>query len=253
MLLLHQTPPIARIQLNAPKTLNALTLDMGKSLKTYLDELENLPNIKVVIIESLVEKAFSVGIDLKEFHENNHAEFRNEFLHVWNSIRRFKKPIIMALNGYVMGGGLELALKGDILISTDTALFSQPELNVGTLPGLGATQYLPRRLGHAYAAHMILGGLRLSAQTAHAMGLISQVVNEKILHATATEIAHHVSTYSLPLLIQAKEALQFTTELPLTQGLQKEQDLFLNTFNLYDQTEGFEAFLNKRSPNFKNV
>lgn len=251
-LLLTLTPPIARIQLSAPKTLNALTLEMGQHLQQHLQTIEKNSDIKVVIIESLVPKAFSVGIDLKEFHTHNSSSFRSEFLSAWNSINSFSKPIIVAINGYAMGGGLELALKGDILISSTDATFTQPELKVGTIPGLGATQHLPRKIGYTKAAHMVLTGESISAQKAYEFGLVSQIIQPSKLHSTATQIAQTMCAYSTPLLLAAKAQLKNAYETSLTNGLAREQEAFLNTFKLNDQTEGFEAFLNKRTPNFKN-
>lgn len=252
ILTLDYTPPIARIQLNAPETLNALTLHMGKSFQQALADIENNNEIKVVIINSLVQKAFSVGIDLKEFHTHNSNSFRVEFLNAWNSINSFKKPIIAAINGYAMGGGLELALKADIIIASDDTTFAQPELKVGTIPGLGATQYLPRKLSYTNAAHMILTGESFNAEKAQQLGLISQVTLPKDLHATATKIAKQLCKQSLPLLIAAKAQIKKSFEVALSVGLESEKESFLNTFTLEDQTEGFEAFLNKREPHFQN-
>ncbi len=246
------TAPIARIQLNATTTLNALNLTMGKAIQPALVEIESNPHIKVVVIESLIEKAFSVGIDLKEFTTNNTPEYRREFLDAWNSIAAFSKPIIMSIQGYAFGGGLEFALMGDILIAADSAVFAQPELSVGTIPGIGATQRLPRRIGMYRANDMILTGRRIDAHTALNWGLVSQVVPLNRLHQTVTDTANLIAAKSLPTLIKAKAALRLADEQPLTQGLIQEQDLFLSTFNLEDQQEGFQAFLQKRPPVFKD-
>lgn len=245
-------PPIARLQLNAPQTLNALNLNMAKSLSHAIDECENNPNIKVVIIESLVEKAFSVGIDLKEFFTHNTPEYRREFLETWRSLHTFTKPIIMAINGYAFGGGLELALMGDILIASETSVFSQPELSVGTIPGMGATQRLPRRIGMANAASMVFTSMKIDANTALNWGLVSNVVPASQLQQTVTGTANLIASKSLPMLIKAKAALRMAEEAPLHQGLNYEQELFLSTFDLEDQKEGFEAFLQKRPPIFKD-
>lgn len=244
-------PPIARLQLNAPGTLNALSLGIAKSLSQVLDRCENDPEIKVVIIESLVDKAFSVGIDLKEFSVNN-AEYRQEFLAYMSRVSAYTKPIIAALNGYVFGGGLELALMADILIATDSAVFSQPELSVGTIPGMGATQHLPRRIGMPRAAQMVFTCAKIDAARALNWGLVTNVVPSHHLHQTVTEAANLVASKSLPMLIHAKAALRSAYEMPLTRGLNHERDLFLSTFDLEDQHEGFEAFLQKRPPVFND-
>lgn len=247
----HIEPPIARIQLNSPHTLNALTLEMGVLLKNALENIAANADIKVVILESLVEKAFSSGIDLEEFYTNDTTEYREEFLSMWNSVYQFSKPIIVSLHGYTFGGGLELALMGDILIAADNTIFSQPELNVGTIPGLGATQRLPRQIGQYKANLMVLTGCKIDAKTACEWGLVSQVVPLNALSSTAIETAQLIATKSLPTLISAKAALRKAAELPLSQGLAYENQLFLDTFLLNDQKEGFQAFLQKRPPNFK--
>lgn len=244
--------PIARLQLNAPQTLNALNLGIAKSLSQALDECEKNPKIKVVIIESLVEKAFSVGIDLKEFSTHNTLEYRQEFLTYMNRLFSFTKPVIAALNGYVFGGGLELALMADILISADSAVFAQPELSVGTIPGMGATQRLPRRIGMANAANMVFSSVKIDATCALRWGLVSNVVPADQLQKTVTGTANLIASKSLPMLIKAKAALRMAEELPLNQGLNYEQNLFLSTFDLADQQEGFQAFLQKRPPIFKD-
>jgi enoyl-CoA hydratase/carnithine racemase len=245
-------PPTARLQLNAPHSLNALNLDMGKTLQQALAEIESNPLIKVVIIESLVKKAFSVGIDLKEFSTHNTPEYRREFLETWRSLHALTKPIIVAINGYAFGGGLELALMGDILIASETAVFAQPELSVGTIPGMGATQRLPRRIGMANAASMVFTSMKIDAATALNWGLVSNVVPADQLQQTVMDTANLIASKSLPMLIKVKAALRMAEEAPLHQGLNYEEELFLSTFSLEDQKEGFEAFLQKRPPIFKD-
>jgi enoyl-CoA hydratase len=245
-------PPIARIQLNAPNTLNALNLAMGKIIQTALSDIATNHKIKVVIFESLVEKAFSAGIDLKEFSTHNTPQYRQKFLDVWNSVATFSKPILVSLHGYAFGGGLELALMGDILIAADNTVLSQPELNVGTIPGIGATQRLTRRIGMYRSNDMILTGRKIDAVTALNWGLVSQVVPLNHLSQTVLDTANIIAAKSLPVLIKAKAAIRQSEEYPLSQGLQYERNLFLSTFDLLDQQEGFQAFLQKRPPTFKD-
>lgn len=244
---------VARIRLNSPKTLNALTLEMGEHISTTLHQWNSTPDVKVVIFESLVEKAFSVGIDLKEFTTQNSPEYREKFLKTWNSIATFAKPIIVSINGYVFGGGFELALMADIRIASETAVFSQPELGIGTIPGIGASQRLPRIIGTSKATDMILTGRRVDATTALSWGLVSNVVPHNHLSKATAEVAQLITSKSLPVLIHAKSALRSAAELPLSQGITHEQNLFLSTFELHDQQEGFHAFLQKRPPVFKDA
>lgn len=248
--LIHDS--ISRIQLNSPTSLNALTLEMGEHISKTLEMWEVDSSVKVVIIESHVDKAFSVGIDLKEFASNNSAEYREKFLKTWNSIATFSKPIIASIHGYAFGGGLELALMADIRLASDTAVFSQPELSVGTMPGIGATQRLPRLIGLSNATDMILTGRRIDAHAALDWGLVSQVIPQDQLAQSTNDMADLIAAKSLPLLIHAKSALRSASELPLSQGITHEQNLFLSTFKLHDQQEGFHAFLQKRPPVFKD-
>lgn len=245
-------PPLARIQLNAPHTLNALNLSMGKIIQSALLDIEANPAIKVVILESIVEKAFSVGIDLKEFYMQNTPQYREEFLETWSSITAFSKPIVVSLHGYVFGGGLELALMGDVLITADSTIFGQPELSVGTIPGLGATQRLSNRIGIFRANDMVFTGRRIDAQTALNWGLVSQLVPRDQLNQVTLDTANIIAAKSLPVLIKAKMALRKSEECTLSEGLKNERALFLSTFELFDQQEGFQAFLQKRPPFFKN-
>jgi enoyl-CoA hydratase/carnithine racemase len=248
----HIQNSIGRIQLNSATSLNALTLEMGEQISTTLQTWDANANLKVVIIESHVQKAFSVGIDLKEFTVNNSPEYRESFLKTWNNIATFSKPIIASINGYAFGGGLELALMADIRIASETAVFSQPELSVGTIPGIGATQRLPRIIGTSKATDMILTGRRIDAHTALQWGLVSDVVPHDHIAQATNDMAKLIAAKSLPLLIHAKSALRLAAELPLTQGITHEQNLFLSTFELWDQQEGFHAFLQKRPPVFKD-
>ncbi len=243
---------IARIQLNSPKTLNALTLSMGQHVQTLLHQYQNDPQTHAVILESQVPKSFSVGIDLHEFQSNPTPSYRQNFLDTWSSVANFTKPIIVKLHGYVFGGGLELALMGDILITDDTATFGQPELTVGTIPGLGATQRLVRSIGEYRTNDIILTGRRIDANTALEWGLVSQCVSSTLIDTTVTTIANTLATRSLPILIAAKAAIKSAHEHALSSGLQTERQHFLNTFTLIDQHEGFQAFIDKRSPSFKN-
>lgn len=207
IIITHVQDAIGRIQLNSPTTLNALNLEMGKQISTILHTWESNPHIKVVIIESLVEKAFSVGIDIKEFATNNTTHYRRNFLDIWTSITTFSKPIIMSINGYAFGGGLELALMGDILIASDSAVFAQPELSVGTIPGMGATQRLPRRIGRYRANDMILTGRRIDAHTACSWGLVSQVVPQDRLHQTVTDTANRIAAKIASHINQSQNSL----------------------------------------------
>ncbi len=241
---------IGIIRFQSSSSLNALTLENGKCLDQFLSELS--PSVKMIVLLSDVEKAFSAGIDLKEFYANPTEEYRAAFLTAWTSLNRCEVPIIAAIGGVAFGGGLEIALMADIIITSEKAIFAQPELTVGTIPGLGATQRLSRRIGYYRAADLVFSNRRIDATTALEWGLVSRVVDHKLLEESAMTLAKEMTSRSLPSLKLAKKALRHSEESSLEEGLEFEKQCFLETFNTSDQQEGFLAFIEKRAPEFKD-
>jgi enoyl-CoA hydratase len=241
---------ISVIRFQSSTSLNALTLKHGLLIQEYLS---NLPKtIKALVMLSDVEKAFSAGIDLKEFQANPTEEYREQFLAAWTSLTACEVPIIAGIGGYAFGGGLEVALMADILIASEQAIFAQPELTVGTIPGLGATQRLVKRVGYYRAADLIFSSRRIDAKTALDWGLVSRVVGPDNLEKEAFVIAETIATRSLPSLKLAKNAIKNAEESFLSEGLLFEKQCFLKTFETKDQKEGFSAFSDKRPPFFKD-
>ena len=170
----------------------------------------------------------------------------------WEEISRCRKPIIAAVSGYALGGGCELAMMCDLIYAADNAKFGQPEITIGTLPGAGGTQRLPRFIGQAKAMEMCLTGKMIGAEEAKAIGLVADVFPTASFLKEVLEIATHMASMSLPVLMMIKESIKKAYEMPLQEGLMYERCLFHSTFALEDRKEGMAAFIEKRAPQFKN-
>jgi enoyl-CoA hydratase len=163
-----------------------------------------------------------------------------------------RKPVIAAVAGYALGGGCELAMMCDLIIAADTAKFGQPEITIGTMPGMGGTQRLPRAVGKAKAMDWCLTGRMIDAQEAERSGLVARVVPADKLFDEALAVAAKIAGYSLPVVLKIKEAINRAYESSLSEGLMSERREFHATFALDDQKEGMRAFVEKRKPEFKH-
>ena len=170
----------------------------------------------------------------------------------WQNITSFRKPLIAAVSGYALGGGCELALMCDFILATENAKFGQPEITLGILPGMGGTQRLARSIGKAKAMEMVLTGRMMDAQEAESCGLVSRIMPESELLEEAIATAQKIAEFSLPSVIMAKEAVNRAFETSMDEGLRFERRVFQAMFGLEDQKEGMTAFIEKRSPSFKN-
>jgi enoyl-CoA hydratase len=241
---------VGLVKLNRPESYNALNLQLLSELMESLKELDERDDIGAIVITG-DEKSFAAGADISSMAKATKDEIRkSKFIPTFSLIREIKKPIIAAVSGYCLGGGLELALSCDMIISSTKSKFGQPEINLGIIPGAGGTQRLTRAVGKVIAMEMILNNRTLKAEEALSMGLINAVYPvedylEKVL-SLAQEIASRA-----PLAIQAaKRAINQVDELALTDGLNEERDLFFNLFSTQDQKEGMSAFLEKRNPDW---
>ncbi|KAI5084272.1 hypothetical protein GOP47_0000441 [Adiantum capillus-veneris] len=244
---------VGLIVLNRPEVLNALSEDLMHELVDALRVLDSMQKVGAMIITGK-GKAFAAGADIKDLKDKNIADiFMLEFPSKWNDVSKIKKPIIAAVNGYALGGGCEVALMCDIILAGEKAVFGQPEINLGTIPGMGGTQRLIREVGKSSAMEMILTGSRfLDAQEAYQRGLASRVVagsNDELVKE-AISVAAKIALQSRPAVVMAKAAVNSAYELGLHEGVKKEQALFGATFALADQKEGMSAFIEKRQPQF---
>ena len=241
------------ITLNRPKILNALSFGVFGEIATAVDDLEANDSIGCIVLTGN-EKAFAAGADIKEMQPKGFIEmFANDFIAIrGDRIATCRKPTISAVSGYALGGGCELAMMCDIIIASDTAKFGQPEITLGTIPGIGGTQRLTRAIGKSKAMDLCLTGRMMDAAEAERSGLVSRIVPSDKLMSEVLAIAEKIAEMSLPAAEIAKRAINRAFETPLSEGLQVERDLFRSTFALEDRSEGMAAFIEKRKPANKN-
>jgi len=240
------------ITLNRPKMLNALSFGVFREIAAAVDDLEADDKIGCILVTGS-EKAFAAGADVKEMAGRTYPEVMFEdFIAVWDGVTRVKKPIIAAVSGFALGGGCELAMMCDIIIASDTAKFGQPEITLGTIPGIGGTQRLTRAVGKSKAMDLCLTGRMMDAAEAERSGLVSRVVPADKLMEEALSAAEKIASMSHPAAAMAKEAINRAFETPLSEGINVERNLFHSTFVLEDRAEGMAAFIEKRKPVNKN-
>ncbi|MEJ8572670.1 enoyl-CoA hydratase [Microbaculum marinum] len=240
------------VTLNRPKALNALNRQLIAELSDALDKYEADPDLRCMIITGS-EKAFAAGADIKEMQPyDSVTAYVENLLGEWDRIPRTRKPIIAAVAGYALGGGCELAMMCDFIIAADTAKFGQPEINLGVMPGGGGTQRLTRFVGKSKAMDMCLTGRMMDADEAERSGLVSRVVPADELLGTAFEAADKIADMSLPAVMMTKEAVNRAYETTMAEGILFERRLFHSAFGTEDQSEGMQAFIDKRSANFQN-
>jgi enoyl-CoA hydratase len=244
---------VAILTINRPDKLNALNWAVHTEGVAALDELRGDDEVRVLVITGAGEKSFIAGADISEFGSRSPIEQRSTFHErtLFNSIDTFPKPVIAMVNGFCLGGGNELALACDIRICTPNARFSQPEINLGIMPGGGGTQRLTRLIGEGRSMEMILTGDMIDAETAHKFGLVNHVYEADELEAKTMEMANKIAEKAPIALQLCKEAIKFASRSNLDEGLRREVDLFAIAFSTEDKTEGVSAFLEKRKPIFK--
>jgi enoyl-CoA hydratase len=247
------TPNVLRLTLNRPEKLNALSVSAICELADAINRAAEDPDVHVVVLTG-TGKAFSAGADIKEFIATNGAAYSDkDRLDAWRRIEAFPKPLIAAVNGYALGGGLELALLCDIIIAAETARFGTPEIDVASFPGDGGTQRLPRIVGRGFAMKMVLTGQMIDAAAAERRGLVTEVVRDESLQDRAVELAATIARKPAAIAAYAKQAVRAAEELPLSQGLQFERRLVVEAFDLPDRAEGLAAFAEKRPPVFNRA
>jgi len=241
---------VALITLNRPKALNALCDGLMREVSDVLDELDTDPNVGCCILTGN-GRAFAAGADIKEMQPNEFAGvFGGNFLSHWNRLSTMTKPVIAAVNGFALGGGCEIAMMCDIIYASEKAQFAQPEILLGTIPGAGGTQRLPRAVGKSLAMEMVLTGDRISAQQALDFGLVSKVCPPETLLDEALKTAEKIANNSKLINQMAKEAVNAAYELTLAEGNRLEKRFFHATFATNDRREGMTAFVEKRKANF---
>jgi enoyl-CoA hydratase len=245
----------ALITLSRPKVLNALNQQLLGELLEAVVHVSSTPTVKALIITGKGEKAFAAGADIGELSTVDNASQAERLATfgqtVFSSIEQLTIPVIMAVNGFALGGGCELALAGDIIIASDTAKFGQPEVNLGVIPGYGGTQRLARAIGEKNAKYYIFTGEIFSSKEAHQLGLVQKVVSPKKLLPEAKELAQKLANLAPIALQYIKKSIHNGLDIPLENGLHLEASYFGLTFNTADRKEGMSAFLEKRKPTFR--
>jgi enoyl-CoA hydratase len=245
---------VGLIRLNRPKALNALNDQLMDELGNALVAFDADESIGCIVITGS-EKAFAAGADIGAMANFSYMDvFKGEYItRNWEQIRGIRKPVIAAVAGYALGGGCELAMMCDFVIAADTAKFGQPEIKLGTMPGAGGTQRLPRAISKSKAMDMCLTARMMDAVEAERAGLVSRIVAADKLLEEAMGAAAVIASMSLPVVMMIKESVNRAYETTLAEGVNYERRLFHSTFATEDQKEGMAAFVEKRLPNFRNL
>lgn len=254
-ILINIEAPIGVITFNRPSVLNALRTQLLKEVAQALDELEGNAAVRAIIITGAGEKAFAAGADIAELnalasaHEGAAQSRSGQAL--TRKIECLSKPVIMAVNGFALGGGCELAMAGDVIIASENAKFGQPEVNLGLIPGYGGTARTTRRVGKAMATYLCLTGEIIDAREALRIGLVERVVPAAELMTEAKRIASVIASKA-PLAITAcKRVLNNGADLSIDAALELEALEFGALVDTEDIKEGTRAFLEKRKPVWK--
>lgn len=250
LIITSPSPKVKWIELDNKEKRNALTHNLILELNHEIQLFEKSSD-KVLVISG-GEAFFSSGVDLSEMHKESSSSMieKNKVGPEWEDLYHCTKPTIACVSGMCYGGGLELALMCDMIVASLYATFRLPELSIGTIPGIGGSVRLSRLIGHKAASHLIFSSGSLHAARAFELGMINQLTNPEQLITSTLNLAIKIASQSLPLLQKAKKAMRF--DLSLQEALYHEKDLFYSTFDLADQKEGMEAFLEKRPAVFRD-
>jgi enoyl-CoA hydratase len=241
---------VGLIRLNRPKALNALSVELGRELVDAVTLHEADPSVGCHVITGS-DKAFAAGADIKGMAEASVVDMLYRDMSMWDRVAAVRKPVIAAVSGYCLGGGCELAMACDIIIASETAVFGQPEINLGIIPGAGGTQRLTRVVGKYIAMEMVLNDRKLTAEEAKRFGLVNQVYPLESYLDEALKLAAQIAARARIAVQMGKEAVNKSFEMTLHEGIGYEKRIFTLLFSTEDQTEGMQAFVEKRPPQWK--
>jgi len=253
-ILLSYEGEIGVVTVNRPKALNALNIETLKEMQMGIQEVRNHPEWKVLIVTGAGEKAFVAGADISEMKDMNSIEaldFSKLGHTTLKMIQDLDRPVIAAVNGYALGGGMEIALACDFIYASENARFGVPEVTLGVFPGFGGTQRLPRLIGKGRAKELILTGKMITAQEAFQMGIVNRIFPQASLMEETKKVALQISGNGAIGVRLAKMVVDAGFNMELTEACSLESYSFGISFATEDQKEGMTAFVEKRKPNFK--
>jgi enoyl-CoA hydratase len=240
---------VALVTLDRREARNALSFALLADLDEVLAVLDDDESCRAIVITGAGERAFAAGADIRDLASSTREQLRRDdpFAAV-DRVGRLRTPVIAAVRGYALGGGCELAMACDIVVAGDDAVFGQPELSIGVIPGAGGTQRLARAVGRARAMDLVLSGRHVRADEAERLGIVSVVVPAAAVLETALDRAAAIAALPVESVRAAKAAVNAAQQLPLDEGLRFERERFEALFDTHDQEEGMIAFLEKRPP-----
>ncbi len=250
-IIVEQLDRVVVVTLNRPAARNALNSEIMNALATELAPLDRDPGVGCFVLTGS-EKAFAAGADIKEMVDKSFPDmFGDDFFAAWDKFASFRTPKIAAVSGYALGGGCELAMMCDIIFASETAMFGQPEIKLGVIPGMGGSQRLTKLVGKSKAMDMILTGRMMDATEAERCGLVSRVLPADKLMDETLAAARTIAGYGKLATMAAREAVDRALESGLREGILFERRIFHGLFATADQKEGMAAFVEKRPPQFK--
>ncbi|CAE6522810.1 unnamed protein product [Rhizoctonia solani] len=254
LILIAKSQGVGIIKLNRPKALNALSAALIEQLLGSVKSFDEDSEVGAIVITGN-ERVFAAGADIKELEKLTfvNAYMGNFLQSLADGIAAARKPILAAVNGYALGGGCELAMMCDVIYAGNNAVFGQPEIKIGTIPGAGGTQRLIRAIGKAKAMHMVLTGESMKADEAEQAGLVAKIVSPEKTLEVAIAAGAAMASMSRPVLLMAKESVNRAEDLALSEGLRFERRLYHASFSTNDSKEGMRAFIQKRKPTFEHA
>jgi len=250
-IIVEQQDRVVIVTLNRPAARNALNSEIMNALATELTPLDRDPGVGCFVLRGS-DKAFAAGADIKEMADKSFTEmFAEDFFAAWDRFASFRTPKIAAVSGYALGGGCELAMMCDMIFASETAMFGQPEIKLGVIPGMGGSQRLTKLVGKAKAMDMILTGRMMDAVEAERCGLVARVIPAEQLMEETLVAARTIAGYGKLATMAAREAVERAQEGGLREGILFERRIFHALFSTADQTEGMAAFIEKRPPQFQ--
>jgi enoyl-CoA hydratase len=251
--LIERKGKIGLVTVNRPEQMNSMNSETRSELASAFADLGKDSTISVIILTGAPGKAFIAGADIKEFLErdmSNQEALEVDWI-VTKVISNLSKPVIAMMDGFCLGGGLEIAMACDLRIASDRTKLGQPEINLGIIPGAGGTQRLTRLIGEGRAMEMILTGRMITAEEACNYGILNFTYAAEELEAKTMEIANTIAEKSSYAIERAKKSVKAVSQMNLEEGLKLEREMFIECANSEDGKEGITAFIEKRKPDFK--